>query len=62
MNRYLCIKAAVLWTNSSGFIRLCRLHKGVLVVAAAADNDEDKDDPENPATVVFATAIEKSSP
>lgn len=46
------------------FVRLYQivsLTPGVLVVAAAADNDEDKDDPENPATVVFATAIEKAA-
>ena len=45
------------------FVRLYQivsLAQEVLVVAAAADNDEDKDDPENPATVVFATAIEKA--
>ena len=46
------------------FVRLYQivsLTQGVLVVAAAEDNDEDKDDPENPATVVFATAIEKAA-
>ena len=32
-----------------------------LVVAAAADHDEDKDDPENPVAVVFTAAIEKAA-
>lgn len=32
-----------------------------LVVAAAADYDEDEDDPENPATIVFATSVEKAA-
>ena len=32
-----------------------------LVVAAAADHDEDKDDPDDPVAVVFTAAIEKAA-
>jgi hypothetical protein len=73
MRIILCLKPAPkdesLFMHKGGcsmdeFVRLYQivsLTQGVLVVAAAADNDEDKDDPENPATVVFATAIEKAA-
>lgn len=35
--------------------------KQKLVVAAAANNDEDKNYPKNPVTAVLATAIEKAA-